>query len=343
VTQTANRSWRRPTAIGVTVVAVMAGVWFGAPLMHTAREAATPRTVSIENQKGVPLQTTSMPVATFKFETVKLGPGGSVEAKRTELGKFYEEDLGNGTRLDMVLIPAGKYLMGTPDSETEYADEHPEHEVSVPQFYMGQYEVTQAQWRAVTALPKVRLPLNAQPSEFKGDDLPVENISWDEANEFCARLSQKAGRNYRVPSEAEWEYAARAGTKTAFAFGDSITTDIANFDGTAAYKGGRRGINRGKTMPVGSLKIANAFGLYDTHGNVWEWCFAKYHDNYKDAPTDGTSWVGGGDLARRVVRGGSWSNLGVDCRSANRYSYAQDGKHNDIGVRIAMSTTRSDK
>jgi formylglycine-generating enzyme required for sulfatase activity len=243
----------------------------------------------------------------------------------------------------MVSIPGGTYLMGTPDSDSEYPDEHPQHEVSVPQFYLGQTEVTQAQWRAVSKLPKVRLDLNPQPSEFKGDDLPVENISWDEANEFCARLSQKAGRNYRLPSEAEWEYAARAGTKTAFAFGDSISTDLANFDGTAPYKSSRRGTDRGKTIPVGSLKIANAFGLYDMHGNVWEWCFAKYHDNYRDAPADGSSWTGGGDMGRRVVRGGSWSNLAVDCRSANRYSYAQSGKHNDIGVRIAMSTIRSDK
>jgi formylglycine-generating enzyme required for sulfatase activity/serine/threonine protein kinase len=342
VTPTSHRFWLRGTALGVMTLAVMGVGWFGARLMHKT-EATTSQAAFIENPKFVPVQTTGLPVATFKFETVKLGTSGSVEDKRTALGKFYEEDLGNGTRLDMVLIPAGTYLMGTPDSETEYADEHPQHQVSVPQFYLGQFEVTQAQWRAVTTLPKVRVALNPQPSEFKGDDLPVENISWDEANEFGARLSQKAGRNYRLPSEAEWEYAARAGTKTAFAFGDSLTTDIANFDGTAFYKPGRRGINRGKTIPVGSLKVANAFGLYDTHGNVWEWCFAKYHDNYVGAPTDGGSWVGGGDMGRRVVRGCSWNNLAVDCRSANRYSYSPDGKHNDIGFRVAMSIIRSDK
>jgi formylglycine-generating enzyme required for sulfatase activity len=190
-------------------------------------------------------------------------------------------------------------------------------------------------------LPKVRLDLNPQPSEFKGDDLPVENVSWDEANEFCARLSQKAGRLYRLPSEAEWEYAARAGSKTSFAFGDALTTAIANFDGTTAYKSALHGLNRGRTMPVGSLKIANGFGLYDMHGNVWEWCAGKYHDTYKGAPSNAASWVTGGDVERRILRGGSWSNLGVDCRSANRYSYAQDGKHNDIGMRIAMSVART--
>ena len=331
------RSWLRPLVLAATVVVVAGVVLAGARQIFKAQETASPQSGSIQNPPPVAVQTTSLPEATFKFETAKLSPNGSMEEKRMAFGKFYEEDLGSGTRLDMVSIPAGKYLMGTPDSDREYPDEQPQHEVSVPEFYLGEYEVTQAQWRAVAKLPKVRLDLNADPSEFKGDDLPVESISWNEANEFCARVSQKAHRMYRLPSEAEWEYAARAGTRTAFAFGDSVTTALANFDGSAPFKSVPRGISRAKTIPVGSLKFANAFGLYDMHGNVWEWCFAKYHDSYKDAPTDGSSWAGGGDVVRRVVRGGSWSNLGVDCRSANRYSYAQDGRHNDIGLRIAMS------
>jgi formylglycine-generating enzyme required for sulfatase activity len=274
--------------------------------------------------------------ASFKFDTLTLAPNGAVKEKRTMQARFFSEDLGGGVSLDMVSIPAGKYLMGTEDGESEYPDEAPQHEVSVPQFYMGKFEVTQAQWRAVARLPKVKIDLNPDPSEFKGDTLPVENVSWFEAMEFCARLSIKTGRLYRLPSEAEWEYAARAGKQTHFAFGEAITSDIANFDGTAPFGSSPKSEYRQRTIPVGNLGIANAFGLYDMHGNVWEWCAGEYHNSYRDAPTDGSAWFRG-DERQRVRRGGAWDSLAVDCRSANRYSYAPEGKRNTLGFRVAMS------
>ena len=134
--------------------------------------------------------------------------------------------------LHMILIPSGKFMMGAPPTEEGSSDkERPQHEVEVPQFFMGRYPVTLAQWRAVAALPQVQITLKADPSDFKGDDLPVEGIQCYEAEEFCQRLSVKTGRNYRLPSEAEWEYACRAGTKTPFHFGETITTDLANYNG----------------------------------------------------------------------------------------------------------------
>jgi len=150
---------------------------------------------------------------------------------------------------------------------------------------MGKYLITQAQWRVVTALPKVERGLKSDPSRFKGGHLTVECINWYEAVEFCARLARKTGRDYRLPSEAEWEYACRAGTTTPFHFGETITTDLANYRGTdneqykwsGFYGRGSKGIYRNKTTDVGSFGVANAFGLYDMHGNVWEWCQDIWH------------------------------------------------------------------
>lgn len=150
---------------------------------------------------------------------------------------------------------------------------------------MDKYDVTQAQYQAI---------MGTNPSNFKGDDLPVEQVSWNDAVEFCRKLSAKTGREYRLPTEAEWEYAARAGTTTPFAFGDTVTPDIANYDGDYPYGDAPRGTNRQTTTPVGSLGAANGFGLYDMQGNVWEWCLDYWHDNYGGlvggAPTDGSAW-----------------------------------------------------
>jgi formylglycine-generating enzyme required for sulfatase activity/predicted Ser/Thr protein kinase len=239
-------------------------------------------------------------------------PSGTAQAK------YFTEDI-NGVPLEMAFIPGGTFLMGSPASEEgRDRSEGPQHSVAMQGFYMGKYEVTQAQWRVVAYSPKVGLDLDIEPSNFKGDDLPVENVSWEEATEFCRRLSRMTGREYRLPTEAEWEYAARAGTTTPFAFGETITPEIVNYDGNYPYGSTPKGTFREKTTPVGSLGTANGFGLYDMHGNVWEWCLDYWHDDYSGAPTDGSAWLDGGDSRYRVGRGGSWGNDAGLCRSARR-------------------------
>ena len=175
--------------------------------------------------------------------------------------------------------------------------------------------------------------------------MPVEQVSWYEAVEFCAQLSQHTGRNYRLPSEAEWEYACRATMKTPFHFGDTITTDVANYRGTddknlgrsGSYGDGPKGKYRKKTTPVGQFDAANRFGLSDMHGNVWEWCLDHWHDNYNGAPDDGSVWTQGGDSDRRVLRGGSWFNDPRVCRSASRFSLVPDDRNYLIGFRVILA------
>jgi formylglycine-generating enzyme required for sulfatase activity len=203
------------------------------------------------------------------------------------------EPLNDSTYLDMVEIPAGKFLMGSsPEEEDRFSDEGPQHEVELEGFFMSRTPITQAQWREVAGFPKVNQHLDPDPSFFKGDDRPVEQVSWLEAMEFCARLSQHSGRNYILPSESQWEYACRAGTTTRFSTGDTITTDQANFDGTYVPVDSDQGVGdyRGETTPVGMFP-ANAWGMQDMHGNVWEWCLDHWHQSYEGAPTDGSAWV----------------------------------------------------
>ena len=163
---------------------------------------------------------------------------------------------------------------------------------------------------------------------------PVEQVSWDDAMEFCARLSTHAGRKYSLPSEAEWEYACRAGTTTPFYFGKTLTSDLANYDGSETYNGGPKGEYRRETTPVDKFKYANAFGLSDMHGNVWEWCLDHWHQNYDGAPEDGSAWLTDNDNGRRVRRGGSWDYYPGDCRSAYRFRNTRENRINNIGFRV---------
>jgi formylglycine-generating enzyme required for sulfatase activity len=240
----------------------------------------------------------------------------------------------------MVAILGGTFMMGSPDSEQgRSSTESPQHSVTITPFYMGKFTVTQAQWRVVVNLPQVHCALRPDPSYFKGDNLPVERISWDEAVEFCARLSLKTGRNYRLPSEAEWEYACRAGTTTPFHFGGTITPDLANYDGKYIYGSAAKGIHRKKTTPVGSFQVANAFGLYDMHGNVWEWCADSWHTHYHGAPSDGQVWSNNSDNRYRLLRGGSWDSIPKSCRSACRnYFYPSDRYNLNIGFRVLCTS-----
>ncbi|MEW6211654.1 MAG: bifunctional serine/threonine-protein kinase/formylglycine-generating enzyme family protein [Acidobacteriota bacterium] len=278
--------------------------------------------------------TAAPPSPTFEFETVTLDKKGDITNRRKGRVKYFIEDLGTGVTLEMVEIPGGVFMMGSPEKEAERSNsEGPQHQVSVPSFYMGKFQVTQAQWRAMASLPKVRRDLNPSPSRFKGSVRPVEQVSWEDAVEFCARLSNKTGKTYRLPTEAEWEYACRAGTATPFAFGETITPEVVNYDGKYPYQSAPKGTYRKETIEVGSLGIANGFGLYDMHGNVWEWCLDNWHGNYEGAPNDGGVWKGG-DANLRVLRGGSWYNDGWNCRSANRLNL-NPGDYNDVvGFRV---------
>ncbi|MTJ15527.1 SUMF1/EgtB/PvdOfamily nonheme iron enzyme [Dolichospermum sp. UHCC 0406] len=264
------------------------------------------------------------------------------------------QDLANDTQLEMMLIPGDTFIMGSPPEELEHQeDESPQHSVTVQPFFMGKYQVTQAQWRFVAQLPQVNKELDPEPSNFKGDgstsltnNRPVEQVSWKDAVEFCDRLSQYTGRTYRLPSEAEWEYACRAGTKTPFHFGETITTDLANYNGESTYGDGVEGVNRGETTEVGSFGVANNFGLYDMHGNVYEWCLDDWHDNYKDAPTDGSAWFSSDDKlsdksGRAVLRGGSWFDDPLICRSASRDSNFRDNRNDAIGFRVVCVVGRT--
>jgi formylglycine-generating enzyme required for sulfatase activity len=258
---------------------------------------------------------------------------------RTLKAKFYPEVLSNDVNLDMVFIKGGKFTMGSPDDEAERRDsEGPQHDVTVPDFFMGKYQVTQEQWQVVSAYPQVNVEMTSNPSSFGGENLPVEQVSWDEAVEFCDRLSNHSGRSYSLPSEAQWEYACRGGTTTPFAFGHTLGTDLANYDGNYAYADGPKGEYRETTIAVGSFP-ANAFGLYDMHGNVYEWCLDHWHDNYEGAPIDGSAWIENGSDADavRVVRGGSWISTPRRCRSAFRSYYAAGTRGSALGFRVVVS------
>ena len=262
-------------------------------------------------------------------------------------GQYFLEDLGRGVLLQMTRIPGGKFWMGSPEDEPERNnDESPQHEVTVPEFFVGTYPVTQLQWRAVAHLPKIEIDLDPDPASFKGDQRPVESISWYEAVEFCQRVAAKSRRPYRLPSEAEWEYACRAGSTTPFYFGETITPDIANYDGNFTYGRGPKGVYREETTEVGSFGAANDFGLYDMHGNVYEWCTDIYRSGYEGVPTDGSAWIDDERINSessesedrdRVLRGGSWVNFPGGCRSACRFYGHPDVRDFSLGFRVCCS------
>jgi len=256
------------------------------------------------------------------------------------------QDLANNTQLEMMLIPGDTFIMGSPPEELEHRDrESPQHSVTVQPFFMGKYQVTQAQWRFVAQLPQVNKELDPEPSNFKGDgstsltnNRPVEQVSWKDAVEFCDRLSQYTGRTYRLPSEAEWEYACRAGTTTPFHFGETITTDLVNYNGNYTYGQGSKGVYRKETTEVGSFGVANNFGLYDMHGNVWELCQDDWHSDYEGAPIDGSAWLNNEeDNNVKLLRGGSWDSNPVFCRSAYRTYRNLDDDLYTIGFRVVCS------
>jgi formylglycine-generating enzyme required for sulfatase activity len=314
------------------------------PLELTSENSKTPNKEE-QIKQILPVQS-----QTFTFETFTVNPNGKVSPPESKTARYYSEDLGDGITLEMVAIPGGTFTMGTEDEEIEklvkkfnwqgFRAERPQHRVTVSSFYMGRYPITQAQWKAIAATAKIDIDLETNPSSFKGDELPVESVNWDQAIEFCKRLSRETKREYRLPSEAEWEYACRAGTTTPFYFGKTITGELANYNAGYTYAGEAKGEYRNETTPVGQFP-PNAFGLYDMHGNVWEWCADTWHDNYDGAPTNGSAWIENGNDNRSLPRGGSWYNDPNVCRSAYRgYDYRFDFNFS-YGIRVVCGAGRT--
>ncbi|MEC4895823.1 MAG: formylglycine-generating enzyme family protein [Oscillatoria sp. PMC 1051.18] len=268
----------------------------------------------------------------YEFEVVSVNFKGEMIATEKKQAQVFTEDLGNNITLEMVAIPGGEFMMGSMGNGGE---ENPQHLVKVSPFFLSKYPITQAQWRAVASMPKIKLDLDLEPSHFQCDTRPVESITKQEAIEFCARIWQYTGRLYSLPTEAQWEYACRANTTTPFYFGETITTDLANYNGEKySYKDEPSGNFRQETLPVGSFP-PNAFGLFDLHGNVFEFCADNWHEDYKDAPTDGKSRIGGND-EYVPIRGGGWKSKAFRCRSANRNDdfRKDDIIYRDVGFRV---------
>ncbi|MEH2368491.1 SUMF1/EgtB/PvdO family nonheme iron enzyme [Nostoc sp.] len=318
---------------------------------------------------GIPKEESAEELATDEFEVVTVNRKGEIIKRVWQQAKYFSEPLGNGIDIEMVYIPGGTFIMGSPKEEKDsnyserlqyYASftldiglplpkekknnsERPQHQVTVQPFYMGKYQVTQAQWRTVANLPKIERDLDPEPSRFKGENHPVEQVFWDDAVEFCARLSLATRKEYRLPSEAQWEYAARAGTTTPFHYGETITSDLANYGASGyTYADEPTGEYRQETTPVGSFP-PNGFGLYDMHGNVLEWCADPWHDSYEGAPQDGRVWLdNGNDYYSHILRGGSWRNYSRKCRSGYRaIDGARDFINFDVGFRVCCVVGRT--
>ena len=320
----------------------------------------------------------------FTFETPTVKRRGQIIKTTTYARLCFTETLTNNLILEMVAIPGGTFTMGSPETEKDsYDDERPQREVNLSPFFMGKYPITQAQWKAIASRTdfKVNIDLEEDPSDFKDPYQkdqetierwlrPVENVNWYEAVEFCQRLSKLTGRDYQLPSEAQWEYACRAMTEPLnlennesyppFYFGETITDKLANYNASNTYAEEPQGEYREETTPVGQFP-ANAFGLYDMHGNVWEWCADDWHDNYQGAPTDGSPWrdVEESDNLNQenqlysskkkknnsnsVLRGGSFLFEPGDCRSAFRYCFDKSGLEcNDGGLRVVCVFGRTE-
>ena len=308
-------------------------------------------------------QTSRPSLRTTHFEYAAVDDEGVRQPARRATAAVFTEDLGSGARLDMVAIPGGSFTMGSPADEPERRpNEGPQHHVALKPYFIGAAPVTQAQWLAVVIAhrDRVRHDLNPSPSFFRGIDLPVESVTWYEADEYCRRLAAITGRGYRLPSEAEWEYACRAGNAGPFNVGPTITTGLANYCGaggavcgdsdgrsiasdfydgvkygSGAYGRGPAGVFRGTTTRAGTFP-PNQFGLYDMHGNVWEYCLDIAAPTYDDAPDDGSAFLAGPRDGNRILRGGSWSHNPAICRSAYRDAIPPDnpGWQGRIGIRV---------
>jgi formylglycine-generating enzyme required for sulfatase activity len=290
----------------------------------------------------------SLPLKRLEFQTIEVNDRAEVIAKPDRTVQYFEEEIAEDLSIKLIIIPSGSFMMGSPEDELDsYNDEKPQHLVTVPSFAIAQMLITQDQWKAIANLPKVKRKLNPSPSYYSGENLPVERVNWFEAVEFCDRLTRLTRKLYRLPSEAEWEYACRAGTTTAFNIGPTIATDFANYNGRdderadrtipGNYGDGPKGVYRGETTSVQSFS-PNGNGLYDMHGNLWEWCQDYWHSGYKDAPIDGSVWIDSelNENGDRTVRGGSYGLTPQRCRSAARYFNPPVCHDNLLGFRVVF-------
>jgi formylglycine-generating enzyme required for sulfatase activity len=321
------------------------------PVVRAIRGPAPTATGPLFLPGSTPPVLSSLSLKDQSFKSVILDSKGKLLDEPEGNNKYLEEDLGNGVKLRMTMIPGGTFNMGSPDQELLRSDdEGPVRTVKVPDFFMGQFVITQEQWEVVAKGRQIRRPLKPSPSLFGGNaNHPVERVNWLEAFEFCDRLTQLTKRPYRLPSEAEWEYACRARTRTPFHTGATITTKYANYQGTdddqgqngrfpGNYGDGPKGEYVGKTVEVNRFP-PNAFGLHQMHGNVWEWCLDTQHSDYKDAPADGKAWLdpNSDENSDRSLRGGSWFSSPRRCRSAFRNFLAPGSRYDGLGFRVVFS------
>ena len=261
----------------------------------------------------------------YVYTSPRLDATGQVADLLHGRARQFVEPLGDGLSLLLLALPGGDLVMGSAHG-SGYEDEELAHRVRLAPFLLGQYPVTQAQWQAL---------MGAHVTRFHGADLPVDSVSWQAAQRLCARLAKRTGRPYRLPSEAEWECACRAGTSTPFSNGPTLTSDVANYSGLFVYASEPVGVYRHHTLPVGSLP-ANPWGLHDMHGNLWEWCADAWHASYAGAPGDGRARCGRTDEPYRVARGGCWHDVPAVCRSAARLRYRASEGDELVGFRVAL-------
>lgn len=332
--------FRDPGAAGESDPHAPTNVRMSAPLPADWQPPIPPQPAGTEFHTSMKLPAAAgLATRSITFAVVTLLDTGREAGREEGSAQVFDEDLGGSGVLELVAVPGGAFRMGSADSpDGKESKESPSHDVSVRPFFMGRIPITQEQWRLVAGMPQVRLPLEPDPSHFKGGGRPVEKVSWGDCQEFCLRLSRRTGRFYRLPTEAEWEYACRSGTATPFHFGPTITTDVANYDGSFPYGNAPKGQYRKETTVCSTGAPANAFGLLDMHGNVWEWCEDVWHGTYHGAPSDGSAWTTGGEASQRVLRGGSWYGRADYCRSAARIGLAADGRNGRGGFRVVMTT-----
>ena len=258
------------------------------------------------------ISTTAILGEPFEFETVQTNPKGEIIHREIKTAQYFRENLGNDIFIDMLIIPGGTF-----------------RDVPMPPFFMSKTPITQAQWNVVKELPKIKIDLPESPFRFKGPKRPVEQVNWWQAEEFCKRLANVTRRNYRLPSETEWEYACRSGTTTSYYFGETLTQEVANYDSL-------------ETTNVAQY-FANAWGLYDMHGNVWEWCSDHWRSDFETVLHDSNPFISNDKDPYRVIRGGAWSLDSLDCQSNSRIGATPEIDLlyflDDLGFRLACSST----
>lgn len=279
----------------------------------------------------------SRSLSTYAFETVRINEHGHTISKQPGAAQSFTEPLPEGAFIEMVKLPARQASVGSPLTEKgRMPDEDEPHLIAFDTFFISKHPITQFQWRAVASLPQIEIALDTSPSHFTGLGNPVEQVSWFDAVEFCARLSRHTQRSYRLPTEVEWEYACRGATETPFCFGEMLTPELANYQTCgikelrlAAQNSDLASETEGHTTAVDGFAIANPFGLYDMHGNVCEWCLKSSHDEFEIE-----------DLRyQQPTRGGSWKSSPLICRAAVNIMFASQTKDSSVGFRVVHAAS----